>query len=213
MVDEIRENYNLPILEDDMGVEWQANSDLQGGTLIREVYNYYWTRIDLTSGQNILPPSEDIRHTRFLPFNQGIMQVPESDIQFNRIYGVNLNIDWNKNVLYVNVDDSIPVGSLERFSLFSVIGDDVRLIDYQGHYGGGVIAHTEINIGAKDHPILQNISDFDSYGSLYKNPSLADDSTLLLTGKTEEHTEPVAWTRIHNGGRVFYTSLGHQRDF
>ena len=50
--------------------------------------------------------------------------------------------------------------------------------DYQGHYGGGVIAHTEINIGAKDHPILQNISDFDSYGSLYKNPSLAADSTI-----------------------------------
>ena len=85
--------------------------------------------------------------------------------------------------------------------------------DYQGHYGGSVVAHTEINIGAKDHSILQNISDFDSYGSLYKNPSLAADSTLLLTGKTEEHTEPVAWTRIHNGGRVFYTSLGHQRDF
>ena len=28
-----------------------------------------------------------------------------------------------------------------------------------------------------------------------------------------QRTEPVAWTRIHNGGRVFYTSLGHQRDF
>ena len=69
MVDEIRENYNLPILEDDMGVEWQANSDLQGGTLIREVYNYYWTRINLSSAQNIIPPSEDVRHTRFLPFN------------------------------------------------------------------------------------------------------------------------------------------------
>ena len=85
--------------------------------------------------------------------------------------------------------------------------------DYQGHYGGGVIAHAEINSNAKDHPILQGISNFDSYGSLYKNPSLAADTTLLLTGHTEEHTEPVAWTRTHRGGRVFYTSLGHQRDF
>ena len=90
---------------------------------------------------------------------------------------------------------------------------DVLGGDYQGHYGGGVIASAEINPSAKDHPILQGISNFDSYGSLYKNPSIAADTTLLLTGHTEEHTEPVAWTRIHHSGRVFYTSLGHQRDF
>jgi type 1 glutamine amidotransferase len=34
-----------------------------------------------------------------------------------------------------------------------------------------------------------------------------------LTGSTDEHEEPVAWTRMHRGGRVFYTSLGHQQDF
>ena len=90
---------------------------------------------------------------------------------------------------------------------------DVLGGDYQGHYGAGPIAHAEMNIDAKDHPILRDISNFDSYGSLYKNPSIATDTTLLLTGKTEEHTEPVAWTRSHRGGRVFYTSLGHQRDF
>jgi len=85
--------------------------------------------------------------------------------------------------------------------------------NYQGHYGAGLIAHAEVNPHAKDHPVLQGISNFDSYGSLYKNPSIATDTTLLLTGKTEKHTEPVAWTRSHRGGRVFYTSLGHQRDF
>ena len=90
---------------------------------------------------------------------------------------------------------------------------DVLGGDYHGHYGAGPIARAEINPGARDHPILQGVSNFDSYGSLYKNPSIAADTTLLLTGKTEEHTEPVAWTRSHRGGRVFYTSLGHQRDF
>lgn len=85
--------------------------------------------------------------------------------------------------------------------------------DYHGHYGAGPIAHAEIDPNAKDHPILQGISNFDSYGSLYKNPSPAPDTTPLVTGTTEEHTELVAWTRIHRGGRVFYTSLGHQRDF
>ena len=90
---------------------------------------------------------------------------------------------------------------------------DVLGGDYQGHYGAGPIAHAEINPGAKDHPILHGISNFDSYGSLYRNPSIATDTTLLLTGKAEEHTEPVTWTRLHRGGRIFYTSLGHQQDF
>ena len=73
--------------------------------------------------------------------------------------------------------------------------------NYQGHYGAGPIAHAEINPNARNHPILHGISNFNSYGSLYKNPSIATDTTLLLTGKTEEHAEPVAWTRRHRGGR------------
>jgi type 1 glutamine amidotransferase len=36
---------------------------------------------------------------------------------------------------------------------------------------------------------------------------------LLLTGAIPDHTEPVAWTREHRGGRVFYTSLGGPEDF
>ena len=50
-------------------------------------------------------------------------------------------------------------------------------------------------------------------GSLYKNTGLAADAEVLLTGSIPGHTEPIAWTRVHNGGRVFYTSLGHPEDF
>ena len=83
--------------------------------------------------------------------------------------------------------------------------------DYQGHYGEGPL--TEVELIATEHPILNGIPAFDTYGSLYKNPSLGDDTTLLLMGHTDEHSEPVAWTRLHNGGRICYTSLGHQKDF
>ncbi len=88
---------------------------------------------------------------------------------------------------------------------------DVLGGDYQGHYGHGPM--TRVEIVETEHPILNGIPEFDCYGSLYKNPSLRDDTSLLLTGHTDEHSEPVAWTRLHNGGRVCYTSLGHQRDF
>ena len=88
---------------------------------------------------------------------------------------------------------------------------DVLGGDYQGHYGHGPI--TRVELVATEHPILKGIPAFDTYGSLYKNPSLRDDTSLLLMGHTDEHSEPVAWTRLHNGGRICYTSLGHQQDF
>jgi type 1 glutamine amidotransferase len=36
-----------------------------------------------------------------------------------------------------------------------------------------------------------------------------------MTGRVEgqKETHPVAWTHSYRGGRVFYTSLGHEEDF
>ncbi len=84
---------------------------------------------------------------------------------------------------------------------------------YTGHFGSGPACRVTVGDGAGGHPILDGVSPFDSVGSLYKNTPIATDATLLLSGTTPDSTEPVAWTRIHNGGRVFYTSLGHQQDF
>ncbi len=54
------------------------------------------------------------------------------------------------------------------------------------------------------------------FGSLYKSLPLAPTTTLLMMGRAGEVTphEPVAWTNSRpNGGKVFYTSLGHPDDF
>lgn len=84
--------------------------------------------------------------------------------------------------------------------------------DYQGHFGNKL---TEVSIveAAKDHPVLAGVKPFGSRGTLYKNPQIAKDATVLLTGTFPGQTFPVAWVRPHRGGRVFYTSLGHQLDF
>ena len=47
---------------------------------------------------------------------------------------------------------------------------DVLGGDYQGHYGAGLIAHAEIDSNAKDHPILQGISNFTRIPSLLLTP-------------------------------------------
>ncbi|HET6571989.1 MAG TPA: PVC-type heme-binding CxxCH protein [Fimbriiglobus sp.] len=89
--------------------------------------------------------------------------------------------------------------------------------DYKNHYGAGPKCQVTITGGAKDHPILRGVKPFESVGSLYKNPGVAKDVTVLLTGSIPGHTEPVAWARERKVGgktqRVFYTSLGHPDDF
>ena len=91
---------------------------------------------------------------------------------------------------------------------------DVLGGSYAGHFGHGPIAHVQIKEENAGHPILAGLPNFDSYGSLYKNPNNAKDIITLMTASTSEgNCEPVAWTRVHNGGRIFYTSLGHQKDF
>jgi type 1 glutamine amidotransferase len=84
---------------------------------------------------------------------------------------------------------------------------------YGGHYGSGPITKIDIAPGASKHPILTGFKPYETSTTLYKNPRLADDTTLLLTGSIPDHTEPLAWTREYRGGRVFYTSLGGPEDF
>jgi putative membrane-bound dehydrogenase-like protein len=84
--------------------------------------------------------------------------------------------------------------------------------NYHNHYGAGPVTQVEIAPG-DNHPILVGVRPFSSAGSLYKNTGLSADVRILLDGRIPGHTEPIAWTRIPNGGRVFYTSLGHSDDF
>jgi putative membrane-bound dehydrogenase-like protein len=99
------------------------------------------------------------------------------------------------------------------FQNWLALDRDVLGGDYQGHYGVAPLVDVRLRLQTKDHPILDGVRAFQSPGSLYKNPRVAPDVEVLLTGSIRDHTEPVAWTRLHNGGHIFYTSLGHPQDF
>ena len=82
---------------------------------------------------------------------------------------------------------------------------------YEGHFGSNVttdVRHAE----EVQHRILDQVEPFAAYGALYRNTPLATDTTALLLGRAGNEDEPVAWT-CERAGRVFTTSLGHQRDF
>jgi putative membrane-bound dehydrogenase-like protein len=86
--------------------------------------------------------------------------------------------------------------------------------NYRNHFGKGPKTQMRIEAAGKEHPILRDVVPFASEGALYRNTGLAADCQVLLTGILPgQAEEPIAWTRRVHGGRLFYTSLGHQSDF
>jgi len=89
--------------------------------------------------------------------------------------------------------------------------------NYHGDYGNKVKSTVYVPGNTATKPILTGISkrSFAPGFSLYKLLPLAGRSDLLFSGKIDaQANEPVAWTfRRADGGRSFYTSLGHAADF
>ncbi len=91
---------------------------------------------------------------------------------------------------------------------------------YTNHYGdakSGPNSIITITDAAKAHPLLTGFKsgEYHSGGTLYLTSPLAEGTHVLLTGRFgDKPVEPVAWTFTRkDGGRSFYTSLGHKSDF
>ncbi|MBD3672628.1 MAG: isochorismatase family protein [Planctomycetaceae bacterium] len=89
--------------------------------------------------------------------------------------------------------------------------------NYSNHYGNGPVTQVSVAEGAKDHPMLKevDVDSMTSKGSLYVVRPLADKTIPILMGTIPgEESEPRAWTFTRkNGGKSFYTSLGHIGNF
>ncbi|QDT39649.1 ThuA domain-containing protein [Stratiformator vulcanicus] len=87
--------------------------------------------------------------------------------------------------------------------------------NYTNHYPADLKCIVSSESTSEKHPILKGIeTPFRAHGSLYKTSPLEKGTTVLLRGSVEDNnSEPLAWTHAYRGGRVFYTSLGHPKDF
>lgn len=87
--------------------------------------------------------------------------------------------------------------------------------NYSNHHGNG--PKTQVAAETPDHPILKGVDvpSMFSMGSLYIVSPLAPTATPLLRGSIpEKPSEPIAWVnKSKYGGKVFYTSMGHVKDF
>ena len=87
--------------------------------------------------------------------------------------------------------------------------------NYNNHAPNHLGTDVAVVEGAEDHPILKGVDplEWHSVGSLYYVSPVKEDAEVLLTGSIPDQTEPLLWTRKHNGGNVVYTGLGHPEDF
>ena len=91
--------------------------------------------------------------------------------------------------------------------------------NYTNHYKNSLIATIQrVNRSSTvSESLLSGIKELPcaSGGSLYCVSPLEEKADVVLEGVVEGHTpEPVAWTfRRADGGKSFYTSLGHVNDF
>lgn len=87
--------------------------------------------------------------------------------------------------------------------------------NYQNHHNNKFATTIHIAPEAAGNTLLAGVAkEFATPGSLYRNTPLAADAKVLLMGSVEgKPAEPVAWTHSFKGAPVFYTSLGHPKDF
>lgn len=80
--------------------------------------------------------------------------------------------------------------------------------NYRG-YGGQAFAVLPVAEAAQ-HPILAGVASWESH-TMYNTGELAKGVVVLQTGP--KGRQAVSWTHEHQGGRVFYSSLGIPQDF
>jgi type 1 glutamine amidotransferase len=82
---------------------------------------------------------------------------------------------------------------------------------------GPINGGTDVSVLPKavKHPILKNLktTQWQSKGNVYLVALTDDKATVLLEGKVNDITQPIAWTRTTGKNKVFYTSLGYTADF
>jgi len=97
-------------------------------------------------------------------------------------------------------------------------GREVLGTPWISHHGGRSSTLVTKIPEAVGHPILAGVEGrFRVRSWLYMVLPIPDNCVPLLWGvpidaEREPQENPVAWTYSHNGGRVFYTSLGHPDD-
>ena len=106
------------------------------------------------------------------------------------------------------------------------LGDAFRNnTEYQYMIGGQFVKHHggqvdyTVNITAPENPLVMDIKDFALHSEQYYmhiDPAITILATTQFTGENDAWIEgieiPVVWTKPYGKGRIFYSSLGHNKE-
>ncbi|NLN78565.1 MAG: ThuA domain-containing protein [Armatimonadetes bacterium] len=68
----------------------------------------------------------------------------------------------------------------------------------------------KVNMTGKSHPIVKGMSAFEIKDESYCH-NYNPDAKMIVLARRDKDSEPVAWVQYYGRGRVFVTSLGHDK--
>jgi type 1 glutamine amidotransferase len=164
---------------------------------------HFNVKIIQSDSKTDLPGTEALRDADLLIMFLRRRELPEAQLKAFQAY-----FDSGKPLVAIRT-------SCHAFQNWLEFDKVVLGCNYNNHYAATGTLSISTAKGQTGNPILRGIPEqFTSSSSLYKVMPLADTCTPLLMGTwTNKRAEPVAWTNIHKGGRVFFTSMGSPEDF
>ena len=78
-----------------------------------------------------------------------------------------------------------------------------------GQFESHGVGDFTVDIINSEHPVMEGISEFETWDETYVHSQLNDDMTILMERVEGDHREPWTWVREQGKGRVFYTAYGH----
>ncbi|MCF2516543.1 PVC-type heme-binding CxxCH protein [Dyadobacter sp. CY351] len=79
-----------------------------------------------------------------------------------------------------------------------------------GQFASHKVGSFKNTILKPDHPVMQGITDFETWDETYVHKNLNPDKTVLGERVEGNVHEPYTWVRNEGKGRVFYTAYGHE---
>ncbi|MCF2491905.1 PVC-type heme-binding CxxCH protein [Dyadobacter chenhuakuii] len=154
-------------------------------------------------------------------FKSGINMTYTADL--NDINADNLK-KYDGLIIYANHDSLSPLqesamkafveGGKGLIPLHSASGCFKNSSWYIKTIGGQFASHKVGSFKNKilkpDHPVMQGITDFETWDETYFHKNLNPDKTVLGERVEGNVHEPYTWVRNEGKGRVFYTAYGHE---
>lgn len=191
--------------------ESEYQSDRTLADFAQELESHHGVRCNLlvASGKDDLPGLEALEDANVAIFHLQSLVLPAGQLSQIRAY-----VEAGKPLVALR-------GTIRAFDNWKEFGPDVLGAPWRYDYGSESSTDVKVIPEAARDPILEGVAaTFHCRSWLYHVLPLPGSVKPLLMGtsigpsdRTERVPNPVAWTRTHKGGRVFYTSLGHADDF